>query len=260
MIWTVVKFLSVLFIVLAVVSFLLPRCIETAAKRYDQKLYEKIRAEKRTFRTDFNPSYAREWYELSWARNAAGQSIRPNPVRVIALAEKMIETDRIKYGTRYQKHKHMTSSYYSQIKYLLKSGNIIGAYAFFVRCYKHRELGLEARETIPENMRDPGDLEVFYAPDFLLGRVPYFGQDCKEVALQALEMEWERLAHSEPVEYPIPAALVGSKLYAMTGYGGFRERAKWLGLTRDMEPEQVRRIANHYGFANEEEFYQFIGV
>ncbi|MEN9337863.1 MAG: hypothetical protein RIQ41_177 [Candidatus Parcubacteria bacterium] len=256
MTWTVVKYLSMILVACIVPLTWFLYYIDELAERYVKKLDKRIRAEKKNLPTN----YAKEWYELSWARNDAGQPLQPNPARVIALAEKMVETDREKYGTLYHEHKHMTSSYYSQIKYLLRNGDLVGAYVFFKRCYQHRDLGLAARETIPEKMREVGDLEVFYAPDFLLGRVPHFGEASKQAAFQALYAEWERLTAKGSVKYPLLAAIVGSKLYSMTKHESFRERAKYLGITRDMEHAQMRRIANHYGFADEEEFYSFLGI
>ena len=112
-----------------------------------------------------------EWYQLSWLKDEFGEPLSPNPVRVIGLAQKMAHDMDPFRGAA-----HMTSSFYSQIKHLLKMKQLPTAIAFYLESRSWATTALERAGHTEETVK-PIDLEVLGAPDFLLAiKLPVLGK------------------------------------------------------------------------------------
>jgi hypothetical protein len=198
---------------------------------------------------------AKEWYHLSWAKEENDTPILPNPIRVIALAEKMAdEMNPVSAAV------HMASSFYSQVKYLLKLEQVPTAIAFFFESRKWRELALQREAHATETVQ-PIDIEVLGAPDFMLAKIPVVGQLFKKSALRFLnEAEKRLLKQGQDAPDAMPTAIIYSKMYALTGNKKYLQRISVLELRRDMDENQLLRIANHLGFKTREELYEFCGI
>jgi hypothetical protein len=182
-----------------------------------------------------------------------------DPVRVVALAM-VLGRDM----SQYRHAVHMTSSYYSQVKHLLRKGRILDA----VSCLKSARRNATNVMRIwmyAKGDRKAIDLEVAGAPDFLLAQIPLFGRWNKKKALEFLLLANEELEKilKEPGSRrpdPISAALIWSKLYALTGHEHYKEWVKSAKLTRDHNQNQMLRIARHLRFKTVDELYEFCTI
>lgn len=210
-------------------------------------------------RTPAQEDIGKEWYDLSWNGS--------NPLRVVALANQMTDT-----MDPYQAAKHMTSSFYSQVKYLLRGGRLLRAIVFYLESGKwsmHTLERLERMEYAREEIR-PIDLEILGSPDFMLANAPYVGWligkfgfrkralDYLLAANKKLDVIFKQPGATRPE--PISAALIWSKIYALTGNEIFKNRVRIAELTKDHDVNQVGRIARHLGFKTVDELYQFCNI
>ncbi len=199
-----------------------------------------------------------EWYQLSWLKDEFGEPVSPNPIRVIGLAQKMAHDMDPFRGAA-----HMTSSFYSQVKHLLKMKQVPTAIAFFLESRKWSTLALERRQSIKDKeLLQPMDLEVIGATDFMLAKLPVIGILFKRKALAFLKAaeseltEWQGFVNRKRVD-PISIGIVFSKIYSLTGDNAYKGFVRLVGLTRHMDQGQLLRIANHLGFKSLEELYTF---
>lgn len=192
-----------------------------------------------------------EHYELSWSG--------ANPLRVIALA--------LILGrgmSQYRFAIHMTSSYYSQVKFLLKRGRLFAAVECLRESMKHSD---EAMRILPyaQGERRLPDMEVAGAPYFLLQKLPLVGRRWHLKAIDFLRMDFlyiEEILRRPGAERPDPigAALVLSKLYALAGVVTYKNMVRIVELTRDHDKNQMLRIARHLGFQSLDKFYEFLVI
>lgn len=202
------------------------------------------------------------WHRESWVGN--------DSFRVISLAH--LSADRYKVG--YQKPLHLTTSYYSQVKFLVKRGCVPTAIVFLV---KSRWYGMQALVERSSEFALTGgiyrkaiDLEQIGAPDFLLSKIPLIGRIFRARAtlyLLAADSEISQVLQmvemlgSENIPNPnsrIEKGLIWGKLYSLTRNQKYKERV--LGIrfkTEDRETnrKQYERIAKLVGFRNSEELF-----
>lgn len=186
-----------------------------------------------------------EWRLLSWSGE--------NPFRVISLASTMTTT----MGD-FEAAKHLASSFYSQVKFLVKKGHLPTALAFYSASRKCSDLGLRWHNRAVRPL--PIDFEVLGAPDFLASRIPivgWFG-----FTTRALEFLWtaEELLKKQSKTNPLEASLIWSKLWALTGDNGYRHKVLSSGLQRDMDENQLKRIAKHLRFKTLQELYKACSI
>lgn len=188
---------------------------------------------------------SKEWGRLSWSGS--------NPIRVIGLALIMSETMK----TEFEKRKHKTTSFYSQVKYLVKKGRIVDAFVFLMESRRHRtEALMYAHES-----DNPIDLEVLGAPDFMVARTPIVGWfgDFKFEAKRFLLAADNKIAKMKSYD-PLMSAIIWSKLYALTRDEEYRERVRTAGLEDSMDKGQMLRIAKHLGFKSIDGLYVFCQI
>lgn len=99
--------------------------------------------------------------------------------------------------------------------------------------------------------RNPIDLEVLGAPDFMAAKVPLVGLFFKSRAIQHLEAADRELALPSTFNNPLESCLIWSKLYDLTKSEIYRIKVKAAGLKRDMHEGQLRRISRHLGFGGD---------
>lgn len=189
-----------------------------------------------------------DWYTLSWS----GQ----DPLRVISLATSMALT-----MDTYEAGKHLASAFYSQVKHLVKKGRLPTAIVFWIESRNYAKQTLEQRASASLEERNPIDLEVLGAPEFLLAvKLPIVGSLVfKKPALEYLEAAEKELAVQE-VKNPIEASLIWSKLYVLTKGNRYVGYVAAAGLTRDMDKNQMLRIAKHLGFKSLDELYVLCNI
>lgn len=199
----------------------------------------------------------KEWEDLSWNRLPGG----PQPLRVIKLAGLMVADEpRLKEST------HMTSSYYSQVKYLVKMGHFPTALVFLARAKAFARSALECRKGVPLEKRNPIELEVLGAPDFMLASIPIIGRAFKSSALRFLMAAQNEITGKEMIvmlkepEYTIDlsdllsAALIWSKMYSLTRDKAYKLRVlEACRMKEQSDVGQVSRIAKHLGFKTRED-------
>lgn len=198
------------------------------------------------------PSYGdkeKEWANLS----KSGK----DPLRVIALAKTMSKS-----MDPFRKSMHMASSFYSQIKFLLRRWQFFDAAVYYLEARKWSDLALEQWHTAKD--KNPIDLEVIGALDFAVAKkVPVIGlllfkkRAMMFLLLAEQEIDEERRNGAYP--HPLTGALIWSKLYALTGnikyY--FLVLAMAPELTSKMDPNTLARIAGHMGFDTVDQLLQF---
>lgn len=187
----------------------------------------------------------KEWSRLSWSGE--------DPFRVVMLASFITKKSDI-----FQRMMCITSSLYSQVKHLVKRGRIFSAMAFFMESRACSAGALVARKDAPE--KNPIDLEILGAPDFMLSQIPVLGNffGFKASAIDFLEEADAEL--SSPPKDPLMASLIWSKLWKLTENPTYRERVRRAGLGPEMVDVQLGRIAKHMGFGNTEELLKFCGA
>jgi hypothetical protein len=201
---------------------------------------------------------SKEWYDLSWNTSA------PDPLRVIALAEKMADS-----MDPFRAAMHMTTSFYSQVKYLVRQGKLPTAFAFFLESRKWRELSLQRRHSATGE-KDLMAMEVLGAPDFKLAmKIPILGRiffqesalkflRAAEAGLDQVGIEEKKVNSGKDLSLNtfLSAAIIWSKLYALTGGKDYKT---WVlentHMKKQTDLNQVLRIANHLGFKTREELY-----
>lgn len=191
-----------------------------------------------------------QYTDLSWSGK--------NPVKVIALGMVMGRT-----MSQYRQAVHMTSTYYSQVKYLLKKGRVISA----LSCLKEATRSSEAvMRALPYARKERKllDMEVAGAPYFLLQKM-LLGYHFKQRAIAFLEedaklLEEELKQPGAKRPDPLAAGLVWSKLYALTGHEHYKNWIASAELTRDHDQNQMLRIAKHLGFKTLKEFDAFLVI
>lgn len=187
----------------------------------------------------------KEWDSLSWNGT--------NPRQVIYLAFKTaISMD------EYNAAMHLTSSFYSQVKHLVKKGRIPTAIAFFMKSREFTKKALQERTKLSPEHRNPIDLEILGAPDFLLSKIPVFGTGFgwKANAIDFLEEADQELGEKPD---PLMASIIWSKLWSLTGSPTYRERVRRAGLNPSMIDNQLGRVAKHMGFKDTKELLEFCG-
>lgn len=187
-----------------------------------------------------------EWYDLSWSGK--------NPMRVIRLAAEMAANME---GTFFQQS-HLTTSFYSQVKYLLKKGRLPTAIAFYWEALEWSTEALQHRQEVPPEMRKPIQLEVLGAPAFIPACLFLVGFFFKERALSFLNAAAEEVLHA-PYN-PLEACLIWAKIWRLTHEEMYRARVQSAGLRRDMDENQLGRIARHLGFKSNTELFKFCNI
>lgn len=186
-----------------------------------------------------------EWRLLSWSGE--------DPFRVISLASIMTTT----MGD-FEAAKHLASSFYSQVKFLARKGYLPTALAFYSAARKCSNLGIRWHNRTTRT--SPIDFEVLGAPDFLAAQIPVIGWF--GFTTRALEFLWtaEELLKKQSTTDPLEASLIWSKLWALTGDKGYRDKVRSSGLRRDMDENQLGRIAKHLGFKSNTELFKFCNI
>jgi hypothetical protein len=195
------------------------------------------------------PVYREEWKSLSYSGK--------NPRRVIALAIHLHRS-----LTDYKLNMALASAWYSQVKFLVKSGSILEAIVFWRQSKKSAVAALKKREYVPMMDRDPIDLEVIGAHWFILAKIPFFGKFFKAKALHFLLMatnEFETIKGPDnySLARPLTQALISSKIFALTGEDQARQRVYKAGLTGEEDRGQLTRIAGHLGLASADDLLVF---
>lgn len=171
-----------------------------------------------------------------------------DPWRVIILANEMGF-----WMSVYKANLHMSSAYYSQIKFLLKKLHLLTAIVFYLENREHADLALEEYNYTPESEKSPINLEVLGAPDFMLAKAPYVGWfigsfGFKKRALEFLNTANAKLMSQKEGFDPLEAALIWSKLYALTKNEAYKLQIKHVGLNANMDEMQLLRVTKHLGF------------
>lgn len=199
-----------------------------------------------------SPEITRTQYgALSWSGK--------DPMKVIALGLVMGRT-----MSQYRQAIHMTSTYYSQVKHLLKKGRIISA----LECLQWAILSSKAAmRALPyaRTERKLLDMEIAGAPYFLLQKLPFIGHRWRKKAITFLEedaklIEKELKQPGAKRPDPLAAGLVWSKLYVLTGHEHYKNWVACAELTRNHDHNQMLRIANHLGFKTLKEFDSFLVI
>lgn len=192
-----------------------------------------------------SPENKEEWRALSLSGN--------NPFRVISLASAMSTT-----MDDYEAAKHLTTSFYSQVEFLAKRGHIPTALAFYSVSRKCANLALKWQNGSAR--KSPEDFEVLGAPDFMAARIPIVGWFGFKT--RAFEFLWmaEELLKGQPVVHPITAALIWAKLWTLSRNEMYRLKVRAAGLRRDMDENQLKRIAKHLGCRTLPDLYTFCGI
>lgn len=188
----------------------------------------------------------KEWYNLSWNGR--------DPVRVIRLAAEMATN----MDGAFAQQAHLTTSFYSQVKHLLKKGRLPTAIVFYWEAWEWSAEALKHRQNVPQEERKPIQLEVLGAPAFMLACLPVVGAFFRRQALSFLTAAAEEilLAPYDAFE----ACLIWSKLWRLTHEEMYRARVQAAGLRRDMDENQLRRIAKHLGFRKLQQLYRFCNI
>lgn len=183
-----------------------------------------------------------EWYNLSWNLVPGG----PQPLRVIKLGwAKAVDE-----WTTFQENTHLTSCYYSQVKYLLRMGQLPTAIVFFLRSQYHRDVALEhAGDEVKAQA-----LEVLGAPDFKLAHMPLIGLLWEKRALRYLKEAEQKLPRkrNRTDGDKLDAAIIWSKLYVLTKDEVYKDYIRRGGLNQEMDNNQLRRIAGYLGMTFDE--------
>lgn len=192
-----------------------------------------------------------EWSKLSFAGT--------NPLRVVILASEMCF-----YMSVYKADVHMTSAYYSQVKFLVRKGYLVTALVFFLESRAYAKKALKEYSTAPEEEKSPINLEVLGAPDFMLANIPIIGFVWKKKALSFLFAAHKSLeqifAQSARVE-PITAALIWSKIFALTRDDVYKNRVRNdVRLTGHEDKGQLTRVMKHLGFTSLDQLYEFCNI
>jgi hypothetical protein len=181
-----------------------------------------------------------EWYDLSWNRHPGG----PRPLRVIKLAWILAEQK----ASAFHENMLLTSSYYSQVKYLLRMGNWPTAVVFFLKAQTHRMMALAQAEHASAI-----ELEVMGATDFALAKkIPLLGFVWKDQAVAFLKAAERRLPPERNDGDKLNASIIWSKLYALTGENFYKGHIQLEGLHPNMDHGQLGRVAMHLGMTFEE--------
>ena len=193
---------------------------------------------------------AKEWDSLSWAGT--------NPWRVIALAQKMREG-----MTPFKGAMHMASSFYSQVKFLLKRGKLPSAIAYFLESRKYSR---KAEELVRSGSKEATAIscEVIGAQYFFFAKFPVVGPFLGIFGFRANALEWllraDNMLKEQPVNEPLESAIIWSKLYALTKNETYRIQVRAVGLRRDMKEGQLKRIAKWLGFSSLDELFTFCKI
>jgi hypothetical protein len=183
-----------------------------------------------------------EWHNLSWDRLPGG----PKPLRVIKLAWSLVTDE----TSLFKEHTLLASSYYSQVKYLLKMGRWPTAIVFFQKAQTHRMLALAQAEHASAI-----ELEVISATDFALAKkVPLLGFLWKDQAVAFLKAAERKLPRKEERGdgEKLDAAIIWSKLYALTKEDAYKGHIELEGLHPNMDRGQLGRVAKHVGMTFDE--------
>lgn len=196
-------------------------------------------------------SIIRNWSELS----RSGKE----PVRVIRIAATMAITMR-----PYSKAKHLASSYYSQVKFLVKRCQLPSALVFFLKARNWSDKAYALyREAMPEEKK-PIDLEILGAPYFMLACIPVLGWMWKRKALQFLKLAEKELKEcswyvNKEMDW-LAFSLVMAKLWKLTNDHYYALEVECSRLTKEMDEDALRRIAKHLHLKSTAELFEFCGV
>lgn len=180
-----------------------------------------------------------------------------DPWRVIVLANEMCFRMSV-----YRANVHMASAYYSQIKFLLKKMHVLTAIVFFVESRTYANKALKQYDEAPDDEKSPINLEVLGAPDFMLAQAHYIGWfigmfGFKKKALRFLNTANAKLMNQKNGFDPLEAALIWSKLYALTKNESYKFLVKSVGLNANMDEMQLLRVMKHLGFRDLDQLKNF---
>lgn len=193
----------------------------------------------------------KEWYRLSWTRDEQGLPVTPNPLRVIALAEKMADQ-----MDPFRAAVHMESAFYSQVKYLKKKP--FHAVAYFLEARKWSHLAMNRQKYATSSIKAI-DYEVLGAPDFALATVPVIGRfGFRSQALHFL-MTADKVIREGDYS-PLSAALIWAKMWRLTKDETYRMQIQVVGLRRDMDRNQLARVAQHLGLASVDKLFELCRI
>jgi len=192
--------------------------------------------------------YRQEWYHLSWTGK--------NPLRVIALERHINQT-----SSNYKQAQGLTSAYYSQVKHLIKKGNIPTALVFWLESLHYSKKALGLRAEVPKEERGLLDMEVLGAPYFLVTQIPLIGYFFREKAFEFLESAEHEIKESEtdPVNKELPFALIYSKMRELTGDSQYDEKALAF-VRRRHDRNQLARVARHLKLSGVDELFNRASV
>lgn len=180
-----------------------------------------------------------------------------DPWRVIILANEMGF-----WMSVYKANLHMSSSYYSQIKFLLKKLHLLTAIVFYLESKEYRDLAFKEYDYASEDEKSPINLEVLGTLDFMFAQAPYVGWfigsfGFKKKALQFLNTANAKLMSQKEGFDPLEAALIWSKLYALTKNEAYKLQVKHVGLNANMDEMQLLRVMKHLGFRDLDQLKNF---
>lgn len=188
-----------------------------------------------------------------------------------------------KYRLGYLQPLHVATSYYSQVKHLLKKGRLPTAIVFFLHARRHllhallQRSGGNALVETRRTYKKAIELEMIGAPSFLLAAIPLVGIFFRTGALLYLLTADEEISYamktaeeakesgSDNVVQPnsrIEKAIIWGKLYKLTKDAKYRERVLAIPFRTDDREEnsgQYECIAGLIGLKSAEELFASLG-
>jgi hypothetical protein len=211
----------------------------------------------------------KEWYDLSWSGE--------NPLRVVALAFYMITMTKTKMTSVEEwaevlVAEKLTSAYYSQVKHLIKRKQILSAIAFFLEsihwskktsllCDEIWQKGHKSENYIYfwNDVERSVNWEVVGAPWFALATIPFVGRWFRRKAITYLHKEESNDLRKK--KDSLGRAIIAAKLYTLTKDRAYSDRiSQGRLIEREMDANQLTRIAKHLGFKTKEELFKFCSI
>ncbi len=175
-----------------------------------------------------------------------------NPNRTIAEAMSLLSQD----ASSFDKSIALSSAYYGQVSHLIVDRRYVDAVIFFMRAWNHAEraLAYTKKET---TQLSASQLEVLYARYYMLAvKLPFIGRALfGGKAIASLEQARERCDLSARVT----KGIILGKLYDVSRKSSYKYNLRNIGLTKDDDPKDVRRIARSVGMTLEE-LYSFLDI
>lgn len=178
-----------------------------------------------------------------------------DPFRVVALKRTLDEESHA-----YDYALGQCSTYYSQIKFLVKKRKFLTAIIFWLEAERFSKEA-ESLRPLKTVLKIPIDLEVIAGPGFMLAaKLPLIGRAWRKRTVQLLlaaAHEFGKIKAYQKVSnrersVAVGLALVNAKLYCLTKGEKYLKQVIWAGLRRDDDPADLNRIARHLGMTLEE--------